>query len=434
MTVRFLSVEVFCLAALVLFWTRQRRKETKTEIGGSALALLFVLAFAVRAWYASRDIWFGFDVGCFKSWGDLAYDGLKLLYNSGRYVDYPPFAMYFFAVAGGIRELAGLSYESVEFTFLIKLVGIASDIGMCALVYACAKSRLDRRRALLLAAFWAFCPMVIYDSSVWGQIDGLLMVLLALTVMLLAEDRPASAGIACRAALMTKPQAILTGPVLLYCMIAEKDNRKLMKAVCAGIISIILIVLPFTQGLDISWIVTLYRNTLKSYGMFTVNGYNLYYLLDLNWKEFSAFPAGRYINWVVIPLCLALYGCAFRKLRRKYANGGAMFICAYMYIVTVFCLCTMMHERYMFCAAGFALMAYIYTQKDRMLYLFLLSSACSFLNSAAVFVSYHGETTSRSMGCFIALLTMACLAASLVFLFRETAGADGEKAAREGDN
>ncbi|MCO7108842.1 glycosyltransferase 87 family protein [Gemmiger formicilis] len=126
-----------------------------------------------------------------------------------------------------------MAYESKWTYFLLALVPSLCDCGLAWLVYRAAKrsSRgVKEHTALVLTAFTAFNPLMLFDTGVWKQIDGAFALPLVLCFVLLEQRRYLPAAVLYGVALAIKPQALLFGPVLAVCYLAaialEKDRLR----------------------------------------------------------------------------------------------------------------------------------------------------------------------------------------------------------------
>ena len=330
------------------------------------LALMLAAAFCLRLVLAMRNRAFWVDIGCFKAWADATtYYGLGGMYHSGMFLDYPPGYMYVLWLTRLLRGLLGFEYDSVAYTFLIKLPPMVADLASAYLIYRLAMEKLDSRWALFLSAAYVFGPGVVYTSSVWGQIDSFYTLFMVLALYYISKDDVVKASVVYAIALITKPQALLFGPVLLFWVISKKDWKILVKAVSIGLGCMWLLALPFGQSLSPLWLINLYKNTFNGYRYFTINGYNLYMLAGLNWQKLDKVAGAESINTVVILLCFVF--CRIIYFRRK-ENKGKIFSTALVFITVFFSFCTMMHERYMHPAIILALVCYVLTEKKEYFY------------------------------------------------------------------
>ena len=388
----------------------------KIEKSDRWLAVILLAGFAVRRYFGLQDRAFWFDVDCFKSWADATgYYGLKGMYHSGMFLDYPPGYMYVLALTNAIQNIFGLDFHSVIYTFIIKLPAIMADIAGGYFLYRVAKDQLEEKQALFITACYVLCPALIFGSSIWGQIDSFYTLLMVLALYFISEDDVTKAAVVYAAALITKPQALLFGPVLLFWVISKKDIKILFKAVGTGLGCMWLLALPFSQGISPLWLVGLYRNTFNGYRYFTVNGYNLYMLLDRNWTGLDSVAGAEMINPAVIGLCFIF--CGWNYFRQK--GKGKIFSTALVFITVFFSFCTMMHERYMHPAIILALLAFVYTKNRAYFAVFLVAAASNYLNVAASMASqYDGVYITPVVYSCISLLTVGCAVAVLIINYR----------------
>ena len=401
MTAHFAAAALFALAAGLLAFCF-KDVEIPQKYVRRALWLLMAAAFAVRSFLAFQDYAFWFDIGCFKAWGQQAVqNGLGGLYNSGIFLDYPPgymYVLYFFQL---VQNLLGISPDSILSTYFIKLGPILADLAGGRLVFQIAQKR-SPSFGLMCCALYLFSPAVIFNSAVWGQIDSWYTLLVVLALYLIYEERHIAASMVYALALLTKPQALLFGPVLLFYVLQSKNLRLFFKTVGTGLVSLWLLTLPFSSSLSPLWLINLYSNTFNGYRYFTVNGYNLYAVLDMNWRSLDSVPDSGMINIAVIGICLIL--CARLYFTKK--DKIKIFACALVLITVFFSFCTMMHERYMFPALLLAMVMYAISGQKKFLRLFIGSTTACFINiSASMQSQYAGYYVPRRLYVTVGLLT-----------------------------
>lgn len=412
MTAHFAAAALFALAAGMLVFCF-KDVDIPPRYVRRGLWLLMAAAFAVRSFLAFQDYAFWFDIGCFKTWGQQAVqNGLGGLYNSGIFLDYPPgymYVLYFFQL---VQNLLGVSQNSILSTYFIKLVPMLADLAGGRLVFHIGSKR-SASFGLMCCALYLFSPAAIFNSAVWGQIDSWYTLLVVLSLYLIYEERHAAASVVYALALLTKPQALLFGPVLLFYVLQSKSPRLFFKTVGTGLVSLWLLALPFSSSLSPLWLINLYGNTFNGYRYFTVNGYNLYAVLDMNWRSLDSVPGSGMINIAVIGSCLIL--CARLYFAQK--DKIKIFACAFVLITVFFCFCTMMHERYMFPALLLAMVMYAFTGRKKFLRLFVGSTTACFINTAASMQSqYAGYYVPRRLYLTVGLLSCRiCFAGIWIF-------------------
>ena len=218
--------------------TKQRTKSNKSlwVLLGGALLLRLVLALVTDG--------YPYDMSCFVAWGDkLAAEGPAAFYSEGYFADYPPGYLWVLGLVGAIRAALHIAYESKWTYFLLALVPSLCDCGLAWLVYRTAKrsSRgVKEHTALVLTAFTAFNPLMLFDTGVWKQIDGAFALPLVLCFVLLEQRRYLPAAVLYGVALAIKPQALLFGPVLAVCYLAaitlEKDRLRAFGRCFGGVL------------------------------------------------------------------------------------------------------------------------------------------------------------------------------------------------------
>lgn len=206
---------------------------------GGALLLRLVLALVTDG--------YPYDMSCFVAWGDkLAAEGPAAFYSEGYFADYPPGYLWVLGLVGAIRAALHIAYESKWTYFLLALVPSLCDCGLAWLVYRTAKRSnrgVKEHTALVLTAFTAFNPLMLFDTGVWKQIDGAFALPLVLCFVLLEQRRYLPAAVLYGVALAIKPQALLFGPVLFgvllvplaWCFV-RRLTRKPWAAATAGVL------------------------------------------------------------------------------------------------------------------------------------------------------------------------------------------------------
>lgn len=396
---------IYTALCLLVFCVFKNKKTQSKELKNSIYLLVTVtIALSVRIVLSLQDRAFWNDINIFKMWAQMTETyGLKNMYHVGAFLDYPPGYIYILYATNIIRKILNVSYDSIIYTFFIKIPPIIADIVSVLFIYKIANENIDKKQSLLLSICIAFCPAMIFNSAVWGQVDSYYTLLLVLTLYFISKNSVVKAAIFYALAFMTKPQALLFGPVLLFWVIEKKSFKIFFKAVSTGILTIWALALPFSQSLNPLWLIDLYKNTFGGYPYMTVNGYNLYMILGQNWKPLSDIVGSNWINPIVILITFLL--CIWGYFCQK--NKGKIFTTSIIFITVFFNFCTMMHERYMFPAIILLLIAYIYTKKDRFFYLFLWAQAVCFLNITASFaMQYEGVIISKTLYSFISCATV----------------------------
>ena len=205
--------------------TIQRQKQNN-----SALWLVLGGAFVLRMILAGVTEGYPYDMSCFVAWGEkLLADGPAGFYSGGYFADYPPGYLFVLGLVALVRQIFSIPYEAGMTYVLLAVVPSLCDCAAAALVWHIGREKLpESRLPLLLAAFVAFDPLLLFDTAVWKQIDGAFALPLLLCFYLLEKRRYLPAAVLYGVALAIKPQALLFGPVLAVCFlvaIVQEENR-----------------------------------------------------------------------------------------------------------------------------------------------------------------------------------------------------------------
>ncbi|HPJ76661.1 MAG TPA: hypothetical protein PLS36_07475 [Clostridia bacterium] len=356
------------------------------------LGAVFLVAFITRVFIAGAVMGHLTDMGCFSYWGEQAYnDGLLEFYNGSYYCDYPPLYIYILWFIEFAREALGLTFAFPAHIILLKMPAIIFDIMTAYLVYKIAKTRFSETTSIILSAAVALNIAYILNSAAWGQIDSILTFFIALTAYNIMNNKLEFATVAYVIAVLLKPQAFIFAPILIFAYIKSKNTKKVLISLLIGLALFVVVILPFAIRQEPLWIFSLYFGTMGQYAYATVNAYNIYALLGLNWvsdSEVMFLFAYKIYGYVAILGICALTTIAFIKGNKM---PGFTFATAGLLMTVVFAFATKMHERYLFPSILLVLAAYIFSNDKRFLYIHILQSITVFANCAYIlYMNFNG--------------------------------------------
>ena len=373
--------------AAILVFRRLSRKGGAMEAGIKQQWLwgLFGAGILIRVFFAVLTEGFSIDINLFRFWAEAGARDLFGIYHGGFFLDYPPFYLYVLSAVARLARLLGTLPGSPLYTLLLKTPSMAADVVTAYLLYRLAKDRLPEGWCLFVAGIYLLNPAVLINSALWGQVDSFMTLWLALGFYTLSGKGSYLSGVFFAAAVLTKPQGLIFMPVVLFELLKRKDMLLLLKTAVIGIVTGILIILPFALRQDPLWIVRLYMSTASGYQYVSLNAFNFFALIGANLK-----PDGviwflfTYRTWgfIFIFLVTAYTGLIYWRGKGAYLPYLA---CALM-AVGIFMLSIRMHERYLFPLLFFLLMVLIYTGDKWCLYFFGAASATVLLNTYEVYL------------------------------------------------
>lgn len=383
MALSILCALLYPCAALLLWNTPLRRRAhppTRTF-----LFLLFLAALLLRVLLGLTADGYPQDTATFKAWARLTHEvGLSGMYSGEFFLDYPPFYLYILYLLEQLRLWFGLSQTSAGFDLMMKLPAILADLLCAYLLYRAVKGKCDAFESVFLTGAYLFCPAVLINSAVWGQVDSFCLLVVLCALFLLLRGNTLACAFVYAAAVLLKPQSLFFAPLLFLYLLRKKQYRRIASGIAGFCAGVLLLALPFTRNLDYGQLAEQYLATLKSYPYFSINAYNLYALCGLNWKPIeSVFPTEA-LQWLLtaVPILLVVLYSAW--IYWKSPKKGTVFLCAYLLSAGIFLLSVKMHERYLFPAILLLLLAYGYFRDRRLLASFFGLSVTHFLNVAYV--------------------------------------------------
>lgn len=422
----------------------KERIQTKQDWSWFPAAL--AAAFVLRLILAAVTEGYTYDMSCFISWGDkLLSEGPAAFYSDGYFADYPPGYLPVLALAAAVRSLFGLAGDSAVSRVLLALVPSACDCAIAALVYREALQGVgDRPQALRMGLFTAFCPLMLFATGIWKQVDAAFALPLVLCFWLLERRRFLPAAFLYGVALAIKPQALLAGPVLALCFLlgaadaVGQGSKALARAV--GRIfggAALALAVPLAAGLPfygparlIPALIEKYITTTSGYLYASVNAFNWFAALGGNWVSLDT-PVLGPVTWgmmgvfniVLITAAMVLLGVtAWRADRRapREVRRFSPLLLAGFYMVGVFTFGHCMHERYLVPGVLLVLLAAARWGDIRLYGAAFGLSLTGFLNLAAVYTQVGTEDewlTSATSRLFTQVVGFAETAAFLLLAF-----------------
>ncbi len=324
---------------------------------------------------------FGFDMGTWFGWaGRLSSLGFDKFYSTTDWTQYTPGYMYWLwliARLGWVKE------------FAIKIPVILSDIGVGLLIWTLVK-KVNPKLAAVSFFLYTVNPVVIFDGSVWGQIDGLLTFFLFLSAYYLIEKKNFPLSVFWWSiAFVVKPQALAVAPVFLLAMLTKKFNfKEIAVGAITGLLTIFLLSLPFFPKDPFLGLPNLIIRMGQYYSYTSVNAFNVWSWVGL-WKP----DTDKFLNlalstWGAILLGASILIALF-VYRKKFNTKANYYLLFAILSLCFFVFPTKVHERYLFPFFAFLLTAGALSNSINLLSIYVITSLASFLNLYYPYVYYN---------------------------------------------
>lgn len=415
----FAALILFCICFLKISTLTPGKDQSSTPF---LPTLLFLIALVVRLLFAVLTKGFNTDIVCFASWADRMYQvGPGGFYSVDVFTDYPPGYMYLLWPIGALRSILQIEYLSAPHLLLLKTPAIACDLACGFLLYREAKRICPHRQAFILCAVYLFNPAVILNSSLWGQVDSISTLCMACMVLCLVKDRLVPSYAAFFIALLFKPQALFLAPILFVGILNQvilKDfsvmNLLRHFFYCVTIFcGTVLLCAPF--GLDN--VAAQYLSTVGSYAYASVNAYNFWAMVGLNWaSQSNTFMGIPYYAYGYCAIAAAVAATLAISVKNRHDRKIYPMLSALM-LVSIFLFSVRMHERYLYPALFFLLLTYLYKPSPRLFLCYGGFTLLHFYNTAHVLYYYDPHNYDRNNPIFL-LVGMGMML--MAFLFYHT--------------
>jgi hypothetical protein len=123
---------------------------------------------------------------------------------------------------------------------------------------------------------YLFNPALIFDGAYWGQTAALHSLWMLGAVVAAMQPAFGWAGAAITLAVLTKPQALATAPLVLF---AAWRGGRAARFVTAGGITAVIVMLPFVLTGNMPSVVQQYAQTAQYHPLVAVNAHNLWWLV-----------------------------------------------------------------------------------------------------------------------------------------------------------
>lgn len=270
-------------------------------------------------------------------------------------------------------------------TFM-KLGGIAADILLALGLYQMAKLFVKNNKSRIPAIILysaLFNPAIIYNSSLWGQIDTIPLAFAVWSFYLLYKNRMILSFVLLCLGLLSKQTIGILVPIYGLLFIKRGDWKLKIKSFLSGAVVFFAVFLPFyKRGNVILFPLITYLRIATQFaaGWLTAHAFNFWYLVhypgntsDLVLYFANLTPRFLGTGFVLIGLVGVLY-----FVGKKTQRGSSFIMAAALLPMLVFLFSTRMHERHLLPAIPFLLLATVI--EARFYWLYLYTTLFHFLN------------------------------------------------------
>ncbi|MFA5750598.1 MAG: hypothetical protein WC895_05310, partial [Candidatus Shapirobacteria bacterium] len=209
--------------------------------------------------------------------------------------------------------------------------------------------------AILATCLFLFNPVLIYNSTIWGQTDSLINLLAVSGIYLTFKKRYFGGIFLFLLGFIFKLSLIIYIPIFGLLLLKRlKDWKKFIIPVVAFIVFIFCLAIPFAFGdkNPFEWLWYMYTNRIlvRQGSMLNGNAFNLWFLLfglDFSKSEFTQFNGLTYQFWSRLLFIIFLIPVCVKFIKSKLTLSS-LFTALFLTAFGSFIFLTNMHERYLY--------------------------------------------------------------------------------------
>jgi dolichyl-phosphate-mannose-protein mannosyltransferase len=333
----------------------------------------------------------------FQTWSHMVtVDGIHTIYdyydpvkNPDNECQYPPGYIYVLWAAGKAYQhffSPGFKQESILFLIILRIPTVLADLALGIIIFMVLRRWSGVRAAHVAFAVYALSPAMIWDSTNITQIDSVQSLLMVGTVLLLVSGKDTMAVACLTVAVMTKLQAVILLPLVLFTVAQRGHWRSLLRGVAISAGIFLLMSLPFILHDRIPALLRTLLTPIGTAPFLTLNAFNIWWLIS-GGKGGSLFDT-EVLLWFVTPrlIGLVLLAAAAALGLYRIRNDGSrnsVILAAAFTCLAFFMVCTEMTERYSLPTLPLLLLAV--PGNRRIAWLYGLLSVTIFINLYLIF-------------------------------------------------
>lgn len=345
---------------------------------------LIIAAFSIRLLLIPLPA-FKIDMDAWVAWSYRLFDlGLAQFYSPEVWTNYTPGYLYILWIVSIINVIFSLS--SAGLIILIKLISIIFEIGLAIFVYFKFQKNFSKKALLILSTFLLFNPATIFNSAIWGQIDGILTFFLLLAVYYLSTNHIQKSSLFYSFAFLIKPQSLALAPLFLIDIIKTFSLKKTKNLILPGTLLFFVLSLPFFLSDPIFGVFKLIFQMSQDYPATSLFAYNFWGIEGFWISDLQTIGPLTYrtIGTILFVAFIAfVFFLGVRKKSNYYALATLLFLAFYF-------IPTRVHERYLYPSIPF-LFIYAFIIKSKLLVILSVALSTLYLLSQYYVYVYYNE-------------------------------------------
>ncbi|MBI2085767.1 hypothetical protein HYT74_00335 [Candidatus Daviesbacteria bacterium] len=334
---------------------------------------------------------FKIDMTDWQAWSARIAEVTPLhFYNPNYFADYFPGYLYMLWFLGKSFYilLPHLSVFSIEFEIYLKLFTNLFDLGTAYYIYKIVY-RYQHKFALIAPIFYLANPALVFNSSVWGQVDGILAFFLVYSAYCLIELKKAyRSNFFSALSIIIKPQGLAIFPVMIIYLLSNFNFKKYFSLLIIPAL-LILLSLPFFLKDPILGLLHLFQKSANTYPYTSMFSYNFWSFAGW-WKPDSTrFLDLTFQTWGIAFYLTSLIFISLPLIFRRNQDNFSIYFALALASFAFFLFLTRIHQRYLFPFFSFLLITTFIKNSLKLKTIYIALSLIHFINLWYVYYYYN---------------------------------------------
>lgn len=365
------------------------KKQTERFNLAPFLKIFFVAVLLIRVILMFQPS-FKIDMNDWQAWAArLVEVGPFSFYSANFFADYFPFFYFSLFILAKIFALifGKVAIFSIGFEIYIKVISNVFDVLTALIIYRIINKH-SKKWAFLGSILYLLNPSIIFNSSVWGQIDAIPTFLLTFSLYQLEEKKNIVKSLTTSVlSFLIKPLNIALFPLMLFRIIKNFSVQKILIASGLSLLAFFIVTIPFFPKDPIFGAFKHLSNSLNVYPYTSLNAYNFWSLFGW-WKldSLQVFNLSYHL-WGYILFSLIVLIIFIPLLRKKSKSFITLDYLIYTILSFAFFLfLTRIHERHLFPVFALLIISACIFRSRILIASYIVLAIINFIN---LFYSYY---------------------------------------------
>lgn len=326
------------------------------------------------------------------AWSErLVSIGPLSFYSTHYFSDYFPGYLYILWALGSLHSFIFpfSQFNTFSFEVFIKSVTTIFDIGTAYYIFKIIQ-RHQKPLAVLGFILYLANPAIIFNSSIWGQVDGVFTFFLVLTTYSLLENKDnLKSNIFLSLAILIKPQSLAMLPIIFMKSFGDKNIFDTIKKLFLIPILLIILSLPFFINDPIFGLANLGQKATAVYPYTSLFAFNFWSLFGFWESDEKTWINISYQAWGLIIYGVSVVLIIIPPLLKKIKDNFYLYLSISLSFLVFYLFLTRMHERYIFPFLAFILIASLIKRSKKLLGIYIISTLIHLANLWYVYYYYN---------------------------------------------